>query len=253
MSSTEQPEVETPATEPSEAAEVEPTEPDEAPERPGTAALECVLFTAKEPITLARIAEVLQVEPTAVIELLQQLSDELAGRGVQVLPLAGGYTLGTRADYAEYVTRFLQPDPERLSLQALETLAIIAYRQPITRPEVDEVRGVNSSGTVTSLLEKDLIRIAGRRDAPGRPFLLETTPHFLSVFGLGDLDELPDISELKRRLEQQLPLAGEGEALGAADEADPEAAGELAETDPDTDNGTDGREPVSDESEPSPQ
>ncbi|MFP3902775.1 MAG: SMC-Scp complex subunit ScpB, partial [Armatimonadota bacterium] len=86
-----------------------------------------------------------------------------------------------------------EPDPERLSRQALEVLAIVAYRQPITRPEIDELRGVNSSGVMNTLLEKNLIRVCGRLDAPGRPYLLETTDFFLSAFGLKDLEDLPKI------------------------------------------------------------
>ena len=195
-------------------------------------ALECLLFAApgREPLTIERLAEVLLVEQTELPGLMQQLEGLLAGRGLQLAKLAGGYTLQTRPQFAEYVQRLLEPDPEKLSVQALETLAIIAYRQPMTRPEVDDVRGVNSSGTVTSLLEKDLIRIAGRRDAPGRPFLFETTPHFLSIFGLSDLDELPELGELKRRLDRHLPLAPDD--LAAADE-EPVDSGEVEADVPD--------------------
>lgn len=166
-------------------------------------ALECLLFAAKEPVPLSRLAEVLQLDVTDLPHLLDQLQERRSRTGLQVAQLAGGYTLATRPEYAEYVQRLLEPDPEKLSVQALETLAIIAYRQPITRPEIDEIRGVNSSASVTSLIERDLVRIAGRKDAPGRPFLLETTPRFLSVFGLADLADLPDIGELRRAMERQ--------------------------------------------------
>lgn len=166
-------------------------------------ALECLLFAAKEPVSLGRLSEVLGIEATDLPRLIEQLNARREGTGLQVAQLAGGYCLATRSEYAEHVQRLLEPDPARLSIQALETLAIIAYRQPITRPEIDEVRGVNSSGAVTSLIEKNLARVAGRRDAPGRPFLLETTPHFLSIFGLKDLDDLPDIGQLRRTMEQQ--------------------------------------------------
>ncbi len=166
-------------------------------------ALECLLFAAKEPVPMQRLADVLAVDVTLLPGLLQELGARREGTGLDVVQLAGGYSLATRPDYADYVRTLLEPDPERLSVQALETLAIVAYRQPMTRPEIDEVRGVNSSGAVASLIQKDLVRVAGRKDAPGRPFLLETTPHFLSLFGLKDLDDLPDIGELRRAMEQQ--------------------------------------------------
>lgn len=186
-------------TEPDLQLPAPPVEPD--PERLNT--LECLLFAAKEPVPISRLAEVLEVELTDMPRLLSELSEAREGTGLDVIHIAGGYTLATRPRYAEAVQALLQPDPEKLSIQALETLAIIAYRQPITRPEVDEIRGVNSSGSIASLIEKNLVRISGRKDAPGRPFLLGTTPNFLSVFGLTDLAELPDISELRRAMERQ--------------------------------------------------
>ncbi len=174
--------------------------------------LECLLFAAKEPVPVARLAEELEVEATDMPRLLDDLDAHLSDTGLQVIGLAGGYSLATRAAYAEAVQRFLEPDPERLSVQALETLAIIAYNQPLTRPEIDEIRGVNSSGAVNSLIGKGLVRVAGRKDAPGRPFLLESTPHFLSVFGLQDLSELPAISALRQAMEEQQRSTAEDEA-----------------------------------------
>jgi len=182
-------------------------------------ALECLLFAAKEPVAIPRLAEVMAVEATELPRLLAELETSLGGHGLHLVKLAGGYSLATRPEFADHVHRLLEPDPERLSLQALETLAIIAYRQPITRPEIEDVRGVNSSGSVASLLEKDLIRIAGRRDAAGRPFLFETTAHFLSVFGLSDLSDLPDIGELRRRMDAQVILVDEESAAEAQDAA----------------------------------
>lgn len=161
-----------------------------------TRAAECLLFVSSGPVPARRLAQHLGVAPGQVPEIIDELARELAGRGLHVIEIAGGYSLATRPEHAELVTAFLEPDPERLSVQALETVAIIAYRQPITRPEIDEVRGVNSGGVIHTLLEKDLIRLAGRKQAPGRPFLLETTDTFLSVFGLKSLDELPQLQEL---------------------------------------------------------
>lgn len=164
-------------------------------------ALECLLFAAQEPVPLPDLAKALQVEADRVPAIVEKLQNKLQKRGLHVVTLAGGYSLATRPEYAEEVERLLEPDPEQLSVPALEALAIIAYNQPITRPEIDEIRGVNSTGTVNTLLQKGLLRVAGRKDAPGRPFLLETTPHFLSAFGLKDLSELPSLSALQTAIE----------------------------------------------------
>jgi segregation and condensation protein B len=193
--------------------------------------LECLLFAAKEPLPVPRLAEVLQCEATDLPRLLHELNEQRAQTGLHAAHLAGGWVLATRPEYADAVQRLLEPDPQRLSIQALETLAIIAYRQPMTRPEVDEIRGVNSSGAVNSLIEKDLVRIAGRKDAPGRPFLLQTTPHFLSVFGLSELAELPDIGELRRRMEQQYLVSAESDDEATGAESEPAEKGEPAAPD----------------------
>jgi segregation and condensation protein B len=155
--------------------------------------LECLLFVSDEPLEPRRLSDILQVKPEQVAELVEQLGRKLEGHGLHVVHLAGGYSLATRPEHAEAVQQLLQPDPQRLSRQALEVLAIVAYRQPITRPELDALRGVNSSGVVNSLIERDLLRITGRANVPGRPFLLATTNFFLSLFGLKDLSDLPEI------------------------------------------------------------
>ncbi|MFO7946843.1 MAG: SMC-Scp complex subunit ScpB [Armatimonadota bacterium] len=176
-------------------------------------ALECILFVSEEPLPASRVAEVLQVDAEDVPELVNDLKKSMEGRGLTVVELAGGYALATKSDYAEYVQTLLEPDPERLSRQALEVLAIIAYRQPITRPEIDELRGVNSSGVMNTLLEKNLVRVCGRLDAPGRPYLLETTDFFLSAFGLKDLEDLPKIDlpvPPKQPAQQHLEETSEG-------------------------------------------
>ena len=163
--------------------------------------LQCILFVAGEPLPVDRLATALDRDVTEIPRLCDQLNERLDGQGVHVVQLAGGFALATRPEYADYVQRLVEPEPERLSIQALETLAIVAYRQPITRPEIDQLRGVNSGGVVSSLLEKGLLRIKGRKDAPGRPFMLETTPHFLSAFNLKDLSDLPQVD---------LPEIGDG-------------------------------------------
>lgn len=200
-------------------------------------ALEAVLFAAEGPLDDERIAAVLEISREEVPEVVAALSELLADSAVHVVQLAGGYQLATRPRYAGYVQRLREPEPERLSPQALETLAIVAYLQPITRPEIDEIRGVNSTGAVNGLLEKGLIQISGRKEAPGRPFLLTTTAHFLSTFGLNDLSELPALSPVEADFQEQLrDLVGD-RVMEAADEAT-SAAGDgqlrLAQEDEDT-------------------
>lgn len=186
-------------------------------------ALQCILFVGGEPLPVDRLAVALACEVTDIPRLCERLNEHLEGQGLHVVQLAGGYALATRPEYADYVQRLLEPEPERLSIQALETLAIIAYRQPITRPEIDSLRGVNSGGVVTSLLEKGLIRIGGRKDAPGRPFLLETTAHFLSSFGLAELTDLPrvDLPEIGEAVTQSKLLGEALEELAVTQEEPP--------------------------------
>ena len=191
-------------------------------------AIECLLFASNKPVSEAKLAEVLGVAEGQISVLIDQLRQRLVDRGLCIVELAGGYNLATRPEYADFVERLLEPEPERLSVAALETLAIIAYRQPMTRPEIDELRGVNSSGVVNTLLEKGLIRQRGRKEAPGRPFLYCTTTEFLAAFGLADLSELPMIDSLRE--------AGEA-TFGTPASQEPELA--LASPEPEGDDGAD--------------
>jgi segregation and condensation protein B len=169
--------------------------------------LECLLFVASEPVTPARVSEVLELEESAAAAALEHFRLHYTnGGGLQVVRLAGGYQLRTRPEFASLVAAFLRPAAQKLSRQALETLAIIAYEQPITQPEIDALRGVNSDGVIKTLLERDLIREAGRKDAPGRPILYRSTEYFLRHFGLSDLSELP-------KLEKSLGAATENTEL----------------------------------------
>ncbi len=186
-------------------------------------ALQAVIFAADSPCDEERLASVLDVPIEQIETLVAELSQMMEDSALQVVRLAGGYQMATRSRYAGYVQRLREPEPERLSPQALETVAIIAYLQPITRPEIDEIRGVNSTGCVNSLLEKGLIEIAGRKDAPGRPFLLTTTSHFLSTFGLNELDELPELSPADADFQEQLR-----ELVADAEVAENEESGEDA-------------------------
>ncbi len=213
-------------------------------------ALECLLFVAEDPLSAREAADVLGIAPREVEDTIAALQRRLEGSGLHVVSIAGGYALGTRPEYADYVETLLQPDPERLSRQALEVLAIVAYRQPITRPEVDAIRGVNSSGVVNSLLEKDLLKIAGRAKAPGRPFLLSTTATFLSAFGLRSLEDMPQLELPLPKPESAAQLVHATEdAPGTEVDAEPEpGAPETAANPPD--QSTDGDEtPFTEEAE----
>jgi segregation and condensation protein B len=142
------------------------------------------------------VAEVLGIEETQSAAALEALRQEYrGGGGLHVVRVAGGYQLRTRPEFASVVATFLRPAAQRLSRQALETLAIIAYEQPVTLPEIDALRGVGSDGVVKTLLDRELIREAGRKDAPGRPILYRTTDYFLAHFGLADLTELPKLED----------------------------------------------------------
>jgi segregation and condensation protein B len=162
-----------------------------------TAVLEALLFATDGPLEAERIREVLDLENieaarTLVVELSARLDAEAGA--LQIVEVAGGYRLVTRAELTPWLVRLARSRTRvRLSRPALETLAIIAYKQPVSRPEVDAVRGVNSDGVLENLLERRLVRIGGRKEAPGRPFLYETTREFLVAFGLRDLNDLPKV------------------------------------------------------------
>jgi len=179
--------------------------------------LQAIIFASDTPCDDERLAIVLELPVEDIEGLVDELSEQMTDSALQIVRLAGGYHMATRPRYARYVQRLREPEPERLSPQALETVAIIAYLGPITRPEIDEIRGVNSTGSVNSLLEKGLAEICGRKEAPGRPFLLRTTTHFLSTFGLNDLNQLPELSPSDADFREQLrSLVAEG---ADADEA----------------------------------
>jgi segregation and condensation protein B len=169
--------------------------PPSDPEISLTALLEGLLFVADGPVPLSRMAAALEVAPEAVQVLLKELEGSYTSRGLR-LQWSGGNTvqLTTAPAAAPVIERFLGLETSsRLSAAALEALAIIAYRQPTTRPEVDAIRGVNSDGVIRTLVSKGLVEEVGRKEAPGRPILYGTTPTFLQHFGLASLDELPEL------------------------------------------------------------
>ena len=194
--------------------------------------IEALLFSAQKPLSIREIATAIKaaeddlasetpnefgrVKDAEVAAALQQLKLEYIeqGRAFQLVEKAEGWQLATDPGFAKWVRQlFPAPKPARLSAPALETLAIIAYRQPITRADVEAVRGVNIDGVLQTLMERGLVKIAGRAEIPGRPLLYETTQFFLDHFGLRNLDELPNAEELRRR---NLPVAQPVAGIGGA-------------------------------------
>ncbi len=158
------------------------------------AQIEGVLFVAAEPVSTAELAEALQVSPSLIEAGLKELETTLQPRGLRLQRHAGRFQLTTAPELAEPIERFLGLETRaHLSRSALETLAIIAYQQPITHPQIDAVRGVNSDSMLKGLLSKGLIYEAGRAQGPGRPILYVTTPEFLQLLGLDSIEELPPL------------------------------------------------------------
>jgi segregation and condensation protein B len=189
-------------------------------------ALEAVIYVADEPATVEQLAEALGVEKHEVRSALELLVASYAAddRGIEVRRVAGGYRFYTKAQHHEVVRKFIKGlrPPVRLTMPALETLSVIAYKQPVTLPEIHEIRGVNCSGVVKTLLERRLITTAGRKPVIGRPILYRTSKDFLMRFGLSDLDELPSLKEF-----EQLAQAALGSDAGIAPiEPDDAAASE---------------------------
>jgi segregation and condensation protein B len=207
--------------------------------------IEALLFSAQKPLAMAEIVaaikgagaedefapnEFAKVREAEVAGALEQLKIEYIEqqRAFQLVERAEGWQLSTDPAYAQWVRQlFPGPKPARLSAPALETLAIIAYRQPIPRADVESVRGVNIDGVLQTLMERGLVRIAGRAEIPGRPLLYETTQFFLDHFGLRNLDELPNVAELRARylpvgprLQPQPAAPAEGPAIAGASDAE---------------------------------
>src|SRR5512143_3900968 len=163
-------------------------------EMPLSMQLEALLFVAAEPATIAQMAEALDVAPSVVERGLNELDTALATRGLRLQRHAGRCQLTTAPQLAELIERFLGLEATtHLSRAALETLAIIAYQQPVTRPQIDAIRGVNSDSMMKSLLSKGLILESRRADGPGRPILYSTTPEFLQHFGINSINDLPPL------------------------------------------------------------
>jgi len=187
------------------------------------AAIEAIIYATEEPATTAQIASVLGLEPARVQNAIDALAARYAGEqhGIEVRAVAGGYRMATKPQHHEAVRRFIKSlkPPIRLSLPALETLAVIAYRQPVTAPEIKEIRGVDAAGVLNTLLEKKLITTAGRKEVIGKPILYRTTRDFLVRFGLNGLSELPSLKEF-----EEMTRAGMDGVLLEGEEASESAA-----------------------------
>ncbi len=189
-------------------------------------ALEALIFASGSPATAAQIRRALpQLAPSRIPDLVSEINDELAreGRPYEIAEVAGGWQFRTRREYAEVIAAASPERKVRLSRPALESLAVVAYRQPITRGELEDLRGVDCGAVLKGLLERGLVRIVGRRDAPGRPPLYGTTPQFLETFSLSSLRDLPTLREMEsldpgHAGTQAAEARGEGEPA-----ADPEA------------------------------
>jgi segregation and condensation protein B len=194
--------------------------------------VESLLFAAGEPLTVARIEKIVTgYERREIMRVLGALAEEYDrdGRGFRLAQVAGGWQLRTPRENSEFVRELRAERPVRLTRASLETLAIIAYRQPVTRPEIEAIRGVDVDAVLATLLERRLIRVLGRKDVIGRPLLYGTTSDFLEIFGLKDLSSLPTLEELGasvEALERAAATAIEIESgEGPAAEPDPELPG----------------------------
>lgn len=171
--------------------------------------LEAILFVSEAPVPMRVLTEVTGYREGQITQALEVLSEKLLARSpLQLVEIAGGFQLCTRPEFAEVIGRFLKPRAGRLSRSLLEVLAIVAYRQPVTIAEIDEVRGVQSDYGVRALLERRLIREVGRKATPGRPILYGTTPNFLHQFNLRDLSQLPPV-DAPPVIQPALPIGGE--------------------------------------------
>lgn len=162
------------------------------------AMLEAILFVSHEPLSFEKLVEVLVIEAEELKDIILEYQSllNLPGRGIELVNVAGGYKLMTKGSFHELVEKVIRPQGGQLTRAALETLAIIAYKQPVTRSEIEEIRGVSIDSMIYKLLDKELIVEVGRKDVPGHPNLYGTTDRFLMQLGLNGLDELPELSDI---------------------------------------------------------
>lgn len=198
--------------------------------------LESLLFVSESPVQLETLMEIMpELDKETILDGIHRIKQEYEedSKGLELVEIAGGYQFRTKPKWAEWVNRLKKTKPVKLSQSAIETLAIIAYRQPIIRPTIEEIRGVDSGWVLRTLLEKGLIRITGRKDIPGRPIIYGTTKSFLELFSLNTLSDLPALKEIQppptpeevpkeeiskiemeRQTPDEVPPCKEGEGMG---------------------------------------
>jgi segregation and condensation protein B len=182
--------------------------------------IEAVIFASNEPVSADQLARLIQLDNGTVEQLVSELQQEYetTRRSFQIIEVANGFQICTRDEYATWIRDFYTTEiSSRLSVSALEALAIIAYRQPVTRAEVEEIRGVNSDSVIHTLLERNMVKVIGRKRAPGKPMIYGTTTEFLLHFGLRDLSELPSIDEIESMLGTSLQRPPEPTRTGEAE------------------------------------
>ena len=192
--------------------------------------VEALIFASPEPLTRKTLFKLMDSEPEEDVEaaLAAVRRDYERPGGLQIVEVARGFQIVTKPELHEWVRRlFHEHSTQRLSVQALETLAVIAYKQPVTAPEISEIRGVNTAGVIGTLMERRLVKVVGRKRVIGRPFLYATTEEFLNRFGLSDLNDLPNMEDMAEALGLELPagLTESDQPLPMPDEAEPAAAG----------------------------
>jgi segregation and condensation protein B len=187
--------------------------------------VEAIVFAADKPVTLQRLRQLTRIaDPRRIEQALESLAQIYTDRGIALQQVSGGYQFRTNTAYSSWVQQLIAGRPVRLSRAQLETLAIVAYRQPITRPEIDEIRGVDSSATLRLLLDRSLIRVLGKREEVGRPMLYGTTSEFLDFFSLQDLRELPTLREYSELTAESRQVMSDRLGVSLDESAEPAAA-----------------------------
>jgi segregation and condensation protein B len=189
--------------------------------------LEALVFASDKPLAAGELARLSSAPVKQVRQLLVEIQETFAGRGILLSEIAGGFLFRTNPQFAPFVRELTSGRPVRLTRAQIETLAIVAYRQPVTRPEIDDIRGVDSGATLKLLLERDLLRLLGKKEEPGRPLLYGTTTYFLEFFGLRSLKDLPTLREFTELSDESRLIADTpAEPPAAGSEATEEAGGD---------------------------
>ena len=209
-------------------AEESAAPPESAPADDGSrlvSIVESLLFASDKPLGLQQLAQLLgESDVGKVRAAIAAVEDQYRTRGIQLQSVAGGWQFRTNAENASWVQRLLAQKPVRLTRAQLETLAIVAYRQPITRPEIDDIRGVDSGGTLKTLMDRSLLRILGKKEEPGRPMLYGSTREFLEFFNLSDLKDLPTLREFHELSEEHQAQVAALESVAPEGSVEPEEA-----------------------------